>query len=85
VSHLATPADQPEVLTDLLRSLFAPARSKGIEWLTLGFAATDPRLAVVQTHFAAREYRSRLYRVRWPDLPGDALDARLLCPEVALL
>jgi hypothetical protein len=85
VSHLATSANQQEVLADLIRALFPLARSKGIEWLTLGFAATDLRLAVVQTHFAAREYRSRLYRVRWPDLPGDALDDRQLCPEVALL
>jgi hypothetical protein len=85
VSHLATPANCPEVLAELIHSLIPLARSKGIEWLTLGFAATDPRLAVVRTHFPAREYRSRLNRVRWPDLPGDALDDRLLCPEIALL
>jgi len=85
VSHLASPADQPEVLADLLRSLFPLARSKGIEWLTLGFAASDPRVTALRRCFTAREYRSRLYRVRWPDLPGDALDDRLLCPEIALL
>lgn len=85
VSHLAVPADQPEKLADLVRSLFPIARSKGIEWLTLGFAAADPRRAALRNRFAAREYHSRLYHVRWPDLPGEAPDGRLPFPEVALL
>ncbi len=85
VSHLAAPSDQPDVIPRLVQSLFPLARSKGLEWLTLGFAATDPRLALLRGRFAAREYRSRLYRVSWPDLPGDALDDRLPCPEAALL
>ena len=85
VSHLAVPPNEPEVTTDLIRSLFALARSKGIEWLTLGFADADPRLGAVRRRFAGREYRSRLYRVRWPDLPDNALDDRLPCPEIALL
>jgi hypothetical protein len=85
VSHLAAPADQPETIARLVRSLFPLARSKGIEWLTLGFAADNRRLAVLRNRFAAREYRSRLYRVRWPDLPAPALDDRLPGPEIALL
>jgi hypothetical protein len=85
VSHLAVPADRPEKLADLIRSLFPLARSERIEWLTLGFAAADPRRAALRTRFAAREYRSCLYRVRWPELPGEALDGRLPFPEVALL
>jgi hypothetical protein len=85
VSHLIAPADQPEVIASLVRSLFPLARSKGVEWLTLGFAAADPRLATLRGCFAVREYLSRVYRVRWPDLPGEALDDRLLFPEVALL
>ena len=85
VSHLAAPPNRPEMIASLIRSLFPLARSKGIEWLTLGFAAADPRLAALRGRFAAREYRSRLYRVRWPDLPGDTLDGRLPCPEIALL
>jgi hypothetical protein len=85
VSHLAAPADQPETIAMLIHSLFPLARNKGIEWLTLGFAAADPRLAVLRSRFAAREYRSRLYRVRWLDLPGAALDDRLPGPEIALL
>jgi hypothetical protein len=85
VSHLAAPADQPELVAGLIHSLFPIARSKGIEWLTLGFAAADPRLAALGGRFAVREYRSRLYRVRWPDLPGGILEDRLPCPEIALL
>jgi hypothetical protein len=85
VSHLAASAGQPETIARLIRSLFPLARSKGIEWLTLGFAAADPRLAALRSGFAAREYRSRLYRVRWPDLRDDALDSRSPFPEVALM
>jgi hypothetical protein len=85
VSHLAAPAGQPEIIARLIRSLFPLARSKGIEWLTLGFAAADPRLAALRRCFNAREYRSRLYRVRWPDLPNASLDDRVPCPEIALL
>ena len=57
----------------------------GIDWLALGFAAADPRLALLRHGFAAREYRSRLYHVRWPDFPGEAPDERLPYPEIALL
>jgi len=85
VSHLAAPPNRPETIASLLLSLFPLARSTGIEWLTLGFAAADPRLAALRGRFAAREYRSRLYSVRWPDLPGEVLDDRLPCPEIALL
>jgi hypothetical protein len=85
VSHLAMPADQPEKLVELVHSLVPLARSKGIEWLTLGFAAADPRRAALRNRFAAREYRSCLYRVRWAGLPNDDLDDRLPCPEIALL
>jgi hypothetical protein len=85
VSHLASPVNEPQTLIGLIRFLFPLARKQGIEWLTLGFAAADPRLATLRRCFPAREYRSRLYRVRWPDLPGEALDDRLPYPEVALL
>ena len=85
VSHLAAPVNQPEMIAGLICSLFPLARTKGIEWLTLGFAAADPRLAALRDRIAAREYRSRLYRVRWPDLPDDALDDCLPGPEIALL
>jgi hypothetical protein len=63
------------------------AAQQGIEWLTLGFASDDSRLKTVRQNFRCREYHSRLYLVRWPDLGGSTadLDNRILAPEVALL
>ncbi|HEX5218972.1 MAG TPA: hypothetical protein VFZ59_05345 [Verrucomicrobiae bacterium] len=72
---------------DLIRNLRNIASERGIDWLTLGFAAHDPRLKAIRQHSRCREYRSCLYLVRWPALGGAAsdLDRRILAPEVALL
>jgi hypothetical protein len=58
-----------------------------MDLLTLGFAANDPRLAIMRAHFRRREYLTRLYLVRWPELGGGAaeLDTRILAPDIALL
>jgi hypothetical protein len=63
------------------------AAGRRIEFLTLGLAANDPSLALLRRKFKCREYRSRVYVVRWPGLGGSAseLDGRCLGPEVALL
>lgn len=81
VSHLAT-AD-----LNFLNRLRNRATERGIEWLTLGFAANDPRLQHIRQDLRCCEYRSRLYLVRWPGLGSAAaeLDHRILAPEVALL
>ena len=86
-SHVAITPDRPDALVALIHTLRTYAAARKIEWLTLGFAANDPHLATVRAKFRAREYRSRLYLVRWPDLGGAAreLDGRCLAPEVALL
>jgi hypothetical protein len=77
----------PDRLTGLVNDLRGAAARRGIELITLGFAVSDPRLAVVQKNFRRREYRSRLYVVRWPGGGGAAaeLDGRILAPEVAWL
>ncbi|MDB6064198.1 MAG: hypothetical protein JWR26_406 [Pedosphaera sp.] len=84
VSHLAV---WPAELAAFVRELRALAAKRRIEFLTMGFAAKDPNLALVRRNFRCREYWSRLYVVRWPDIGGAAgeLDGRLLAPEVALL
>jgi hypothetical protein len=53
----------------------------------LGFAANDPHLTMVKNTFSGREYRSRLYVVRWPGIGGAAaeLDERAVAPEIAFL
>ena len=87
VSHLSVAPDEPDALINLLAWLRDLAAQRRIELLTLGFAANDPRLATVRHSFRSREYRSRLYLVRWPEIGGAAgeLDARILAPETALL
>jgi hypothetical protein len=87
ISHLAIGADEPKELVDLIAGIGCQASHSGIEILTLGFAANDPRLATVRRNFRCREYCSCLYVVSWPDCGGSAreLDDRIPAPEVALL
>jgi hypothetical protein len=74
-------------LLGLIQQLANSAYQRGIELLTLGFAANDPRLAIVRRNFRCREYRSRIYVVHWAGIGGTArdLDKRVLAPEIALL
>jgi hypothetical protein len=87
VSPLAVAADDPESFVALVSGLRGGAARRGIELLTLGFDANDPRLITWRKHFRGREYRSRLYIVRWPGIGGAAneLNGSLLAPDVAFL
>jgi hypothetical protein len=86
VSHLALP-DSESALNELIAKLALVAKRRGIELLTLGFSVNDPKLHILRRNFRCREYRSRIYVVRWPDVGGAAneLDGRVLAPEIALL
>ena len=85
-SPLASPPDDSECI-ELIKGALGGAAARGIEVLTVGFADADPRLAKVRRRFRCREYRTRLYRVRWPQFEDcvGSLDDRLVCPEVSLL
>ena len=87
VSHLAVGADGSDVLVECIAALQSRATRRKIDFISLGFAVNDPRLATVRTRFKSREYRSRLYVVRWPNVGGatDQLDGRILQPELASL
>lgn len=87
VSHLAVDPRKPEALTTLIQKAKKAVADRGIEFLTLGFGANDPRLAMLRNKFRCREYLSRIYVVRWPDLGASLreLDGRCLGLEVALL
>jgi hypothetical protein len=87
ISHLAVEPENPDAFIALVAKLRVFAAGRKIEFLTLGFAANDPRLTLLRRKFNGREYRSRIYVVRWPGLGGSAseLDRRCLGPEVALL
>lgn len=86
-SHLAIRPEEPNALIHFLANLRDVARERGLEFLTLGYAASDPRLSTVCSSFRCRQYCSRLYIVHWPEIGGTThkLDARILAPEVALL
>jgi len=87
VSHLAVAADDSKSLIALITELRRAGAQRRIEFLTLGFAANDPRLATMRNSFRCREYYSRLYVVHWPEMGGAAreLERRVFAPEVALL
>jgi hypothetical protein len=82
-----TASENPAVLVPSIKALLHIAAGRGIEMLTLGLAAGDLRLPVLHQNFRVREYHSRLYLVRWPDLGGAVreLDGRILAPEAAWL
>jgi len=86
LSPLAVDPAHEELRFHLVETSIAQARLRGVEFLTLGFAANDPAARKLGRCFGARDYRSRLYRVSWPDEPvGEPLDGRPFAPEVALL
>ncbi len=87
VSHLVVGREASVALAECLAALQSRAAKRNVEFISLGFAANDPRLATVRARFKSREYRSRLYVVRWPDVGGalNQLDGRVLQPELALL
>ena len=88
VSHVATPPDEPDLLVPLIALLHGSACTLGVDCLTIGFDARDPRLTTVRRAFRGHEYRTRLYVVHWPDgaAAADVLDrSHLVGPEVALL
>jgi hypothetical protein len=87
VSHLAAEPEKAGSFIRLIDKLRTLAAHRKIDFVTLGFAAADPRLTLLRRNFRYREYRSRIYVVRWPGLGGSAreLGGRNPEPEVALL
>ncbi|HEU5126107.1 MAG TPA: hypothetical protein VFW05_18810 [Verrucomicrobiae bacterium] len=86
-SCLVADSNDSKSLIGVIDSLLVLARAKHCTFLTLGFAASDSRLACLRRHYRGREYRSRIYVVRWPGAgrPASDLDGRPIWPEVALL
>jgi hypothetical protein len=80
------PDDNPALLS-LIKSSLSLAVDRGLAYLTLGFAANDPRLKMVYSQFQCRQYKNRLFGVRWreADSIDITLNGHLLFPEIALL
>jgi hypothetical protein len=87
LSPLAFTPGAEAMLPNFIGALFPMAARMGIEFLTLALPASDPRLAKLRRRFSTRTWRSRLYRVDWPD--HTRLEMRMqgaaFLPEVALL
>lgn len=75
-----------QTIARLVQAALEVACQRGIELLALGLDKRDPMLPRIMKAFRGRQYRSRIYVVRWD---GDALpkldEGRLMRPEVALL
>jgi hypothetical protein len=86
LSHLACDDAAPGDLLALVAAARGEARRRGIELLLAGCAPDDPRAAALRKLPRQREFRSLLYRVRWPDEEVITLDAKPpASPELALL
>lgn len=81
-------ADGAEALfSDLLESFFPLAAKIGLDYLTLALPSEDARLPGIRRRFSTRTWRSRLYRVNWPEQLPCRLNGRgaAFLPDVSLL
>ena len=87
LSPLATLQNDHQSLLAIIESSFPIAAQCGLDFITVGFAADDPRLAGVRSRFRCREYVNRLFQIYWKDEDSAriALNGGLVFPEVALL
>jgi hypothetical protein len=74
-------------LPELVAAFLPPAAARGLDFVTLALPASDPRLPPLRRRFTTQTWRSRLYRVDFPDQPDHAmLDPMLPCqPDLAFL
>jgi hypothetical protein len=87
LSPLAVSPDDKQALLALVELSLSKAATRGLDYLTLGFAANDPRLETVRSQFRCREYKNRLFKVCWKEAnsTGIILNDNPMFPEVALL
>lgn len=87
LSPLACVAGAEAILPDFIESAFPLAMRLGAKFLTLGLAAADSRLPTLRRRFSTRTWRSRLYRVDWPDCTSvEFLETgAAFLPDLALL
>lgn len=79
--------DDEAALRELWVSLRQRAMACGVRWLTFAADAGDEKLTQARRAMQGREYCTRLYAVRWAELPvrtGEP-DGRRFRPEIALL
>ena len=67
LSPLACVDGAEMVLPDFIEAAFPLAAQVGAEFLTMALPTADSRLQALRRRFSTRTWRSRLYRVDWPD------------------
>jgi hypothetical protein len=67
LSPLASADGAEAVLPQFVEAAFPLAAEFGVEFLTVALPTTDSRLPELRRRFSTRTWRSRLYRVDWPD------------------
>jgi hypothetical protein len=84
---LGASVDDPDDWVELWSMIQRRAAALDLDWVILSRDARDPELPLLRRLLRAREYRTTLYEVTWPDGPRwpDAWDARCFRPEVSLL
>lgn len=87
LSPLACTDGAEMVLTDFIKAAFPLAAQIGAECLTIALPTTDSRLPALRRRFSTRTWRSRLYRVDWPDRAPVEFSTRgvTFLPDVSLL
>jgi len=87
LSPLAFAQDVGKMLPAVVESFFPLAAEFGLEFLTIALPANDYRIPVLQQRTSTRKWRTRLYRVDWPDRPRFEITSSGMpfFPDVALL
>ncbi len=85
ISPLAFAEGAEAALPDFLEAFFPFAAQLGLEFLTLALPTKAPRLPVLRRRFSTRMWRSRLYRVDWPERAPLECTGSAFLPDVALL
>ncbi len=87
LSPLSVMSCAETILPDFIEAFFPFAARHGVEFLTLALPSTDARLPALRRRFSTRTWRSRLYRVDWPDRVPLKLEeaGTAFLPDVALL
>jgi hypothetical protein len=87
LSPLACADDAHAMLPDFVEAAFPLAVEASVEFLTLALPTMASCLPALRARFSTRSWRSRLYRVDWPDHAPVEFSERgaAFLPDVALL
>ncbi len=87
LSPLAMARHAENRLPEFIESFLTLASQSGIEFLTLALPSDDARLPALRKRYTTRTWRSRLYRVDWPEFTPLKIHTKgaVFLPDVALL